>query len=90
MYSFSHTLAEKLGKFHLNRQVSDPEKKKVLVPDYKFGCKRVTPSNDYYPALDKSHVKIVTSKIVEVTEDTIFNEDGTQEKPDVNTVFYGC
>lgn len=67
----------------LNKQIEDPELRKKLTPDYQFGCKRVTPSNEYYPALAKPNVTVITSKIMNVTNDTIVNEDGTVEKPEV-------
>ena len=40
--------AERIAKRHLRRQVKDPELRRKLTPDYSFGCKRPTFSNDYY------------------------------------------
>jgi len=76
-------VAMKLGKFHLNRQIKDPELKEKLTPKYKFGCKRITPSEVYYPALARNNATVITSKITEVTHDTIVTADGTRVKPDV-------
>ncbi|ODM93451.1 Baeyer-Villiger monooxygenase [Orchesella cincta] len=76
-------LSVKLGNYQLNRQVPDPVLREKLTPKYAFGCKRVTPSNEYYPTLCKPNVSVITSKITDVTKDSITNEDGTCEKPDV-------
>ncbi|CAL8069130.1 unnamed protein product [Orchesella dallaii] len=76
-------IAVMLGNYQLNRQVSDPELREKLTPKYPLGCKRVTPSNEYYPALGKPNVTLITSKITDVTKDSITNEDGTCVQPDV-------
>lgn len=67
----------------MKRQIPDPALREKLSPNYTFGCKRVTPSNEYYPALAKTNVEVITSPIKDVTEDTVTNEDGTTLKPDV-------
>lgn len=75
--------ASKWAHFHLKRQISDSTLREKLTPNYTFGCKRVTPSNEYYPSLAKSHVTVIRSPIKDVTEDTVINEDGTTLKPDI-------
>ncbi len=72
-----------MGHIQLTRQISDRALREKLTPNYTFGCKRVTPSNDYYPSLAKPNVQLITSPIKDVTEDTVINEDGTIIKPDV-------
>ena len=46
--------AERIAKRHLHRQVTDPELRRKLTPDYSFGCKRPTFSNDYYPTFTRA------------------------------------
>ena len=46
--------AERIAKRHLHRQVPDPELRRKLTPDYSFGCKRPTFSNDYYRAFTRA------------------------------------
>ena len=41
--------AAAVSKRHLRKQVADPELRHKLTPDYSFGCKRPTFSNDYFP-----------------------------------------
>ncbi|MFV3306753.1 flavin-containing monooxygenase [Pseudomonas sp. NY15181] len=72
---------------HLHRGIPDAGLRARLEPDYPLGCKRILISNDYYPALARSNVKLVDTGICEVTEDAIVTRDG-QRHP-VDTIIYG-
>ncbi len=67
---------EELCRKHLARQVPDPALRAKLTPSYGFGCKRPSFSDEYYPALLRENVELVTSAIVEVTPDGIRTADG--------------
>jgi len=56
---------------HLRLGVSDPAKRAQLVPDHPIGCKRVLFSNDWYPALDRDHVELVTDRIDAIQPDGV-------------------
>jgi cation diffusion facilitator CzcD-associated flavoprotein CzcO len=56
-------LVRLLASRHLARQVPDPDLRKRLTPQYTPGCKRLVPSNDFYPALLQPHVELVTDPI---------------------------
>ena len=68
--------AEAVWKTHLERAVADPGKRQKLTPHYDLGCKRVLPSNDFYPAVAAANVDLVTEKIIEFTPDGIVTADG--------------
>jgi cation diffusion facilitator CzcD-associated flavoprotein CzcO len=72
---------------HLEAQVPDPELRRKLTPDYAIGCKRVLISNDYYPALTRDDVDLVTCGIREVTPRGVVNAEGVEHEVDV--VVYG-
>jgi cation diffusion facilitator CzcD-associated flavoprotein CzcO len=80
-------LADRLGRWHLKRQVSDPELRRKLLPDYVMGCKRILISDNYYPALDQPNVQLVTDPIAEVREHSIVTRDGTEHALD--TIIFG-
>lgn len=61
---------------HLERQVADPELRERLTPRYPFGCKRPCASSDYYPALARDNVELVTRPIERVTPAGICTADG--------------
>jgi cation diffusion facilitator CzcD-associated flavoprotein CzcO len=59
--------AEKRVLRSLAEQVPDPVLRDKLTPRYRLGCKRVLISNDYYPALQRENVVLVTDPIEEIT-----------------------
>ncbi|MDQ3156494.1 MAG: NAD(P)/FAD-dependent oxidoreductase [Actinomycetota bacterium] len=68
--------AERVAKKHMARQISDPELRKKLTPDYDFGCKRPTFSNDYYPTFMRDNVNLETTPIERIEPDGIVTKDG--------------
>jgi cation diffusion facilitator CzcD-associated flavoprotein CzcO len=74
--------AERLARAHLRRQVRDPELRRKLTPDYSFGCKRPTFSNDYFPAFNKPTVHLETTPIDRVEADAIVTADGRRTEID--------
>lgn len=79
----ANRLAERWCRTHLFRQVRDPELRRKLTPDYSFGCKRPTFSNDYFPAFTKPHVHLETSSIERVDRSGIVTADGSRTDIDV-------
>lgn len=81
--SIANRLAEQLCRAHLARQVRDPELRRRLTPDYSFGCKRPTFSNDYFPTFTKDHVHLETTPIRHLDETGIVTADGRRTEVDV-------
>ncbi|GAA3451427.1 flavin-containing monooxygenase [Dactylosporangium matsuzakiense] len=75
--------AEKAARANLHRSVSDPRLRAKLTPDYRMGCKRVLKSDDYYPALARDNVDVVTEPIAEVRPHAVVTRDGTEHPADV-------
>jgi cation diffusion facilitator CzcD-associated flavoprotein CzcO len=80
-------LGESLAKRHLERQVPDPEMRRALTPDYTIGCKRTLVSSDYYPALTRDNVSLITDAIAAVDKDAIITADGTRHE--VDAIIFG-
>lgn len=72
---------------YLRRSVSDPVLRQKLVPDYPIGCKRILLANDYYPALTRPNVAVVTEGIREVREHSIIDAAGREHA--VDAIIYG-
>ncbi|PXX66738.1 cation diffusion facilitator CzcD-associated flavoprotein CzcO [Nocardia tenerifensis] len=76
-----------LATRHLRKQVTDPELRAKLTPDYPIGCKRGLFSNDYYPALTQPNVRVETAAITEVVPEGVRTADGALHEADV--IIYG-
>ncbi len=76
-----------LCKRQLRIQIADPALRARLTPDFPAGCKRILISDDYFPALARDNVEVITSPIAAVTPDGLVTEDGTGFG--VDTIVYG-
>ena len=70
-------------RLQLRRQVKDPALRRKLVPDYPLGCKRLLFSNNYYPALAREHVALVTDHIIAIEPAGVRTGDGRLHEADV-------
>ncbi|MEO3784792.1 NAD(P)/FAD-dependent oxidoreductase [Actinocorallia sp. B10E7] len=73
---------ERICRWHLRRQVKDPETRRKLTPSYGFGCKRPSFSNTYLSAFNRDDVELVTTPIERITETGIITSDGTLREID--------
>ncbi|MEV0619418.1 NAD(P)/FAD-dependent oxidoreductase [Nonomuraea sp. NPDC050404] len=78
---------ERLALRHLRAQVPDPDLRRALTPDYVIGCKRVIISSDYYPALTRENVSLVTDGITEIRERSLVDATGAEHEADA--IVYG-
>ncbi|WP_028654891.1 flavin-containing monooxygenase [Nocardioides sp. J54] len=76
-------LLHKAWQVHLRLQVKDPALRAKLVPDYDLGCKRLLFSNNWYPALSRDNVDVVTDAITAVEPTGIRTADGVLHEVDV-------
>ncbi|HEY5949872.1 MAG TPA: NAD(P)/FAD-dependent oxidoreductase, partial [Kofleriaceae bacterium] len=75
-------LIEKLARHLLAKAVPDPALRDKLTPTYRFGCKRVLISNDWYPALQRDNVEVVTDRIESITPRGVRTVDGHEREYD--------
>jgi cation diffusion facilitator CzcD-associated flavoprotein CzcO len=75
-------IVERLARRHIAQQVPDPELRAKVTPDYAIGCKRILPSNRWYPALGEPNVELVTDPIVEVRANSVVSSDGREREVD--------
>ena len=68
---------------HLEEQVPDPALRARLTPDYPIGCKRVLITDDFYPAMMRPNVSLVTDAITRITPTGVDTGDGTSRTFDV-------
>ena len=80
-------IPERLARRHMREQLSDPDLRARVTPDYTIGCKRILPSNQWYPALAQPNVELVTSPIREVRARSLVTADGSVRP--VDTIIFG-
>jgi cation diffusion facilitator CzcD-associated flavoprotein CzcO len=75
-------IGERRSERHLERSVSDPVLREKLRPHFQFGCKRMLVSDDYWPALERDNVELVTDRITEIRAGSIATADGRDHPVD--------
>jgi cation diffusion facilitator CzcD-associated flavoprotein CzcO len=75
-------LLERLARSHMHRQVSDPDLLAQVTPDYTIGCKRIVPSNHWYPTLARTNVELVPGGLSEVRERSVLDARGREREVD--------
>ena len=68
---------------NLAQQVPDAALRERLTPDYGLGCKRILISNDFYPAMSRPNVRLVSQGIAAVRPTGIETADGQVHPVDV-------
>ncbi|HEX4704024.1 MAG TPA: NAD(P)/FAD-dependent oxidoreductase [Pseudonocardiaceae bacterium] len=79
--------AEAIAKRHIGKHVKDKALRRKLIPDYRMGCKRVLVSNDYYPALARENVELVTEGVTEIRPHSVVAGDGIERE--VDAIIFG-
>jgi cation diffusion facilitator CzcD-associated flavoprotein CzcO len=74
-------------RIQLRRQVPDATLRAKLTPTDPMGCKRILFSNEWYPALARDHVDVVTDNVTGLEPTGVRTGDGTLHPADV--VIYG-
>lgn len=75
-------MASRVARRHLERQVPDPDLRAKLTPAYTMGCKRIVLSDDFYPALGRPNVEVVTDAVERVGPRSIVTADGVERTVD--------
>jgi cation diffusion facilitator CzcD-associated flavoprotein CzcO len=80
-------LLEQLPLRHMRSQIKDPELRRKLTPGYRMGCKRILPTDEWYPALAQPNVEVITGGVSEIRPDSVVAGDGTERE--VDTIIFG-
>jgi len=87
LFPFRHAAArrvvEAIVSRHLTRQVRDQQLRRALRPSYAVGCKRLLLSDDYYPALTRPNVEVVTAALDRIGPHSLTTADGRVHEADV-------
>ncbi|MGE2721739.1 flavin-containing monooxygenase [Mycolicibacterium celeriflavum] len=82
-------LFELISRAKIRAEIRDPELRRKVTPNFRIGCKRMLIANDWYPALDRDDVDLITDGIREIAGSRIITEDGTAREVDAIVVATG-
>ncbi len=74
---------QRLFKRYLKQCISDPGLRETLTPDYPMGCKRILISNDYFQAIQRHGVRVISGGVSAVTESGVEDAHGQHHPADV-------
>ncbi|HEX3814465.1 MAG TPA: NAD(P)/FAD-dependent oxidoreductase [Mycobacteriales bacterium] len=75
-------MGQQVALKHLIRRIPDLDLRAKLTPKYRFGCKRILLSDDYYPAVRQPNVDVVTDGIADIRADRIIDGAGVVHEVD--------
>ena len=75
-------LLTRLADWRLEQRVDDPQLREEVRPDFTPGCKRVLVSNQWYEALQREDVTVVSAGVAEVDGSTVVGSDGSRAEVD--------
>lgn len=81
------SIAHAVGRWQIRRQIHDPALRRIVTPDFVFGCKRPLFANTWYPALDRPDVTVRPCGVTGFTPTGVVGSDGVEVPADV--VIYG-
>ncbi|HVY86990.1 MAG TPA: NAD(P)/FAD-dependent oxidoreductase [Caulobacterales bacterium] len=76
-------LGAKLALKHIESQIRDPALRAKVTPHYRLGCKRVLISDNYYPALERENVEVITGGASAIAETGVLDAQGKLRAADV-------
>ncbi|MBK8972328.1 MAG: NAD(P)/FAD-dependent oxidoreductase [Hahellaceae bacterium] len=75
--------AQKAIEQTITEVVKDPVTARALTPEYRFGCKRPTISNEYYQTFNRDNVTLVTSPIESIDAAGLLTRNGKHFEADI-------
>ena len=73
---------EWMAKRYIRSVFDDPQMRHWVTPDYSIGCKRVTLTDKYYPALARPNVELVPHAVELFTPEGVVAKDGSHRQLD--------
>lgn len=73
----------RVARQHIAKQVKDPALREILTPSYRFGCKRILSSDEYYPALQRPNARVIASGLERVEGRVLTASNGETAEVDL-------
>ncbi len=75
--------AESMVRRHIRASVSDPEMREAMIPRFPLGCKRILIADNFYDAMNRPNVDLVTSGIDRIESDAVISANGDRHPADI-------
>jgi len=72
-----------LARHQITKTIKDPELRAKVTPMDEVGCKRIMPTDAWYPTLTKPNVELITDPITAMTRSGIQTDNGSENAVDV-------
>jgi cation diffusion facilitator CzcD-associated flavoprotein CzcO len=72
-----------VGRRQITSAIEDPELRRKVTPADEIGCKRIMLTDDWYPALTRENVELVTDRVTAVSATGVRTADGAERPADV-------
>ncbi|MFW0797467.1 NAD(P)/FAD-dependent oxidoreductase [Gordonia sp. CPCC 205515] len=80
---------ELICRGNIARSIRSAELRTKVTPSFQVGCKRILRSNDWYPAIARRNVDLITDPIASISPTGIVTSDGVTHDVDVIVVATG-
>lgn len=80
-------IIQQIGKAQLRAQVRNSQLRNALTPNYTLGCKRLSLSNTYYPALTRPNAEVHSNAVASVRGNVVVGADGAERE--VDAIIFG-
>lgn len=74
---------EKMLRAHIRQSVRDPQMREAMIPHYPMGCKRILIADNFYDAMNRPNVELVTEAIERIDGEAVITRDGTRHTADI-------
>ncbi|MBN7796281.1 flavin-containing monooxygenase [Parahaliea mediterranea] len=74
---------ERMIRAHIRAEVAEPATAEALLPSYPMGCKRILIADDFYQALNRRNVELVTAGIERIAPEGVQTTGGELREADI-------
>jgi cation diffusion facilitator CzcD-associated flavoprotein CzcO len=74
---------ERLIRGHIRQSLTDRDMRDAMIPEYPLGCKRILIADNFYDAMNRPNVDLVTGGIDRIEPDAVITQDGTKYPADI-------
>lgn len=73
----------------IESSIDDPNIRRLVTPNYPYGCKRPIKDSNFYPALNRPNVELVPKAVARLTRTSLVDADGVEREADIVVLAVG-